>query len=101
MLLQVYVQDIEKNPDNWSTPRLTELMEMQAMELDRGKRIDQFTEMVEILRQGEGHWVPNTWVDQGAALDYRLQHFNTPDFHPAHAQLGVRVVGPGRRLPRR
>ena len=79
ILLQVYVQDIEKNPDNWALPRLTELMEMQARELDRDTRQSQFAEMVDILREGEGHWVPNTWVDQGAAMDYRLQNFKTPD----------------------
>ena len=79
ILLQVYVNDIEKNPDNWSMPRLSELMTSQASELDREARKAQFTEMVEILREGEGHWVPNTWVDQGATMDYRLQGFNTPD----------------------
>jgi peptide/nickel transport system substrate-binding protein len=79
ILLQVYVNDIEKNPDNWSMPRLNELMASQASELDREARRAQFTEMVEILREGEGHWVPNTWVDQGATMDYRLQGFNTPD----------------------
>ena len=79
ILLQVYVSDIEKNPDNWTTPRLSELMEAQASELDRTARQSQFTEMVDILRQGEGHWVPQTWVDQGASIDYRLQGFNTPD----------------------
>ena len=79
ILLQVYVTDIEKNPDNWGVPRLNELMELQARELDRDSRQGQFTEMVEILREGEGHWVPNTWVDQGAAMDYRLQNFKTPD----------------------
>ena len=79
ILLQVYVDDIEKNPDNWSMPRLSELMASQASELNRDARRAQFTEMVEILREGEGHWVPNTWVDQGAAIDYRLQGFNTPD----------------------
>ena len=79
ILLQVYVSDIEKNPDNWTTPRLTELMEAQASELDRTARQSQFAEMVDILREGEGHWVPQTWVDQGASIDYRLQGFNTPD----------------------
>jgi len=79
ILLQVYVGDIEKNPDNWSDPRMKELMASQGMELDRDKRVAQFTEMVDILRGGESHWVPQTWVDQGAAIDYRLQGFNTPD----------------------
>ena len=79
ILLQVYVDDIEKNPDNWTMPRFRELMLSQAGELDREARKAQFTEMTEILREGTGHWVPNTWVDQGAAIDYRLQGFNTPD----------------------
>ena len=79
ILLQVYVNDIEKNPDNWTMPRFGELIASQASELDRDARQAQFAEMVQILREGEGHWVPNTWVDQGAAIDYRIQGFNTPD----------------------
>ena len=79
ILLQVYQQDIEKNPDNWSLPRLEELMDSQARELNRDNRQAQFAEMVEILRGGEGQWVPQTWVDQGASIDYRIQGFNGPD----------------------
>ena len=45
ILLQVYVDDIEKDPDNWSMPRLSELMASQASELNREPRMAQFTEL--------------------------------------------------------
>lgn len=78
ILNQVYLQGIEKNPDNWSEPTFQKLMDAQSKELDRAKRQAMFGEMSDILRNGESQWVPNTWVDQGAAIDYRLQNWNTP-----------------------
>lgn len=78
ILIQVFYQNIEKNPDAWSDPRLDKLIDAQARELDGAKRAAMFEEMTEILRAGESQWVPNTWVDQGASIDYRLQNWNTP-----------------------
>ncbi len=68
----------QKNPDRWSQPRLTELIEAQARELDPGKRLSLFKEAVKILQQGESHVVPLTWGYSGGVMDYRLQNFHVP-----------------------
>ena len=68
----------QKNPDRWSHPRLTELIEAQARELDPGKRLNLFKEAVRILQQGESHVVPLTWGYSGGVMDYRLQNFHVP-----------------------
>jgi ABC-type transport system substrate-binding protein len=68
----------QKNPDRWSHPRLTELIEAQARESDPGKRLDLFKEAVTILRQGESHVVPLAWGSSGGMMDYRLQNFHVP-----------------------
>jgi peptide/nickel transport system substrate-binding protein len=68
----------QKNPDRWSHPRLTELIEAQARELDQGKRLSLFKEAVKILQQGESHVVPLTWGSSGGVMDYRLQNFHIP-----------------------
>jgi peptide/nickel transport system substrate-binding protein len=68
----------QKNPDSWSHPRLTEVIEAQARESDPVKRLGLFKEAVEILRQGESHVVPLTWGYSGGMMDYRLQNFHVP-----------------------
>ena len=78
-LNQHYITNTVKNPENWADPRLTELMEEQARELDPTKRLALFREVVEILRKGESHWVPGTWGYSGGLMDYRLQGYNIPE----------------------
>jgi peptide/nickel transport system substrate-binding protein len=68
----------QKNPDSWSHPRLTEIIEAQAREPEPVKRLGLFKEAVEILRQGESHVVPLTWGYSGGMMDYRLQNFHVP-----------------------
>jgi peptide/nickel transport system substrate-binding protein len=68
----------QKNPDRWSQPRLTELIEAQARETEPAKRLSLFKEAVGILRQGESHMVPLTWGHSGGMMDYRLQNFQVP-----------------------
>jgi peptide/nickel transport system substrate-binding protein len=68
----------QKNPDRWSHPRLTEIIEAQAREADPVKRLSLFKEAVAILRQGESHVVPLTWGYSGGMMDYRLQNFHVP-----------------------
>jgi ABC-type transport system substrate-binding protein len=68
----------QKNPDHWSHPRLTEIVEAQAREPEPMKRLSLFKEAVEILRQGESHMVPLTWGYSGGLMDYRLQNFRVP-----------------------
>ena len=78
-LNQHYLTNTLKNPENWTHPRLNELIVEQAKERDPAKRLDLFREAVEILRQGEGHWVPVTWGYSGGLMDYRLQGFKIPE----------------------
>jgi peptide/nickel transport system substrate-binding protein len=68
----------QKNPDGWKNPRLTEIIQVQARELDPAKRIKLFKEAVEILRGGESHVVPLSWGSSGGMMDYRLQNFHVP-----------------------
>jgi peptide/nickel transport system substrate-binding protein len=68
----------QKNPDSWSHPRLTEIIEAQARELEPTKRLSLFKEAVKILQQGESHVVPLTWGYSGGIMDYRLQNFYVP-----------------------
>jgi len=75
---QVYLQDINRNPNNWSDPRLDEIIKAQAVELDTDKRLALFDEAVAILRKGEGHRVPFLWRETGGLMDYRLQNFHIP-----------------------
>jgi peptide/nickel transport system substrate-binding protein len=68
----------QKNPDSWSHPRLTEIIEAQAREPEPAKRLSLFKEAVKILQQGESHVVPLTWGYSGGIMDYRLQNFHIP-----------------------
>ena len=78
ILNQVFALAIEKNPDDWTHPELDKLALAQAQSLKVEERKGLFDEMVEVLRGGEAQWVPNTWVDQGTVMDYRIQNWNTP-----------------------
>lgn len=78
-LNQHYQTKTVKNPGNWTDPRLSEIMEAQARELDPGKRLALFQEVAEILQKGESHWVPATWGFSGGLMDYRLSGFTIPE----------------------
>ncbi len=75
---QHFLQNILKNPDNWSDPRVDELLEAQAGEIDAEKRLEMFREIVEILHKGESHVVPLMRFDQGGLMDYRIQGYHVP-----------------------
>jgi peptide/nickel transport system substrate-binding protein len=68
----------QKNPDSWSHPRLSEIIETQARETEPAQRLSLFKEAVKILQQGESHVVPLTWGSSGGMMDYRLQNFHVP-----------------------
>jgi peptide/nickel transport system substrate-binding protein len=68
----------QKNPDGWRDPRLTDIIQAQARELDPQKRLRLFREAVEILRRGESHVVPLSWGSSGGMMDYRLRNFHVP-----------------------
>ena len=75
---QHFLKDILKNPNNWSDPRVDELLEAQSKELDLDKRLEMFREIVEILHKGESHVVPLVRFDQGGLMDYRIQGYHVP-----------------------
>ena len=81
-------------------PRLEELMVLQAMELDSTKRLEVIKEITELLQQGESHFVPLVWAQEGGGMDYRLQNYTLAPTKPVLAEVGPRVVGPGRQVPR-
>jgi peptide/nickel transport system substrate-binding protein len=68
----------QKNPDGWKNPRLNDLIQAQARELDPVKRLRLLKEAVEILRGGESHMVPLSWGSSGGMMDYRIQNFHVP-----------------------
>ena len=74
-LSQHYLPNIQKNPESWSDPRLTELIDAQSRELDPTKRLELIKEATELLQQGESHFVPLVWAKEGGAMDYRLQNY--------------------------
>ena len=78
LLAQVFSLGIEKNPDEWTTPRFAELIVAQERELDPDKRRALYAEMVEILRQGESHWVPLAFMTNGGAYSCHIQNVVAP-----------------------
>ena len=78
ILNQVFALSIEKNPDDWTNPELDKLALAQAQSLKVEERKGLFDDMVEVLRGGEAQWVPNTWVDQGSMMDFRIQNWHAP-----------------------
>ena len=75
---QHFLQNILKNPNNWSESRMDELLAAQSREIDAGKRQEIFSEMVDILHKGESHVAFRPGRPDG------LPHPGVPrpDFHP-------------------
>jgi len=78
VLNQIFATGIEKNPDDWENPDFDKLALAQAQSLKMDERKSLFNDMAEVLRADNPHWVPNTWVDQGSLMDYRIQNFHAP-----------------------
>ena len=70
--------DTAGNPDNWSDPELTRLIEAQADAADTEERAAILREIMAILREGETHWVPTIWRDMGMVYDHRLMNWIRP-----------------------
>ncbi len=66
------------NPDNWSDPEFTKLLEAQADAADTEERAEILKEIMAYLRQGETHWVPTIWRDMGMVYDHRLMNWIRP-----------------------
>ena len=81
IVVQFLAKDSLRNPHNWEHPRITELMALEARELDPEARRGHYRAMDEILNQGEGHFVPLYWEGRAGAVDYRIQNFRPP-YHP-------------------
>ena len=81
IVVQFLAKDSLRNPHNWEHPRITELMALEARELDPEARRGHYRAMDEILSQGEGPFVPLYWEGRAGAVDYRIQNFRPP-YHP-------------------
>jgi len=88
MIAQFFVQNALRNPENWSNPRMDELMKAQAKELDPEARKAQYREMEEILSgihpdypEETPHYIQLFWLGRAGAFDYRIQNF-IPSYHP-------------------
>ena len=66
------------NPDNWSDPEFTKLLEAQADAADTEERAAILREIMTSLRKGETHWVPTIWRDMGMVYDHRLMNWVRP-----------------------
>lgn len=81
VLVQWFVQNTLRNPNNWETPELNELMAAESKELDPDVRLGLYKKMAEILNEGESHWIVLYWFGNAGAVDYRIQNFRPP-YHP-------------------
>jgi peptide/nickel transport system substrate-binding protein len=81
VLVQWYAKDTLRNPHNWENPRMNELMQVEARELDPEVRRGYYKEMAEILNEGDGHYIVLYWQGRAGAIDYRIQNFRPP-YHP-------------------
>ena len=81
VLAQWFFKDTLRNPHDWEHPRINELIDLQAKELNPEVRQGIYKEMAEILHEGDSHYVPIYWTNRYGSYDYRLQNFKPP-YHP-------------------
>ncbi len=62
----------------WETPRLTELFELQARELDKDKRRELLLEASEIMMFEDTEWLGIYWGVAGRYVDARIQNYTAP-----------------------
>ena len=75
---QFFLQNVLRNPHNWSDARTDQLMIDQNMEQDPTKRRELIKEFADVLHEGESHIVPLWWNSSGATFDYRLRNWHAP-----------------------
>ena len=80
---QFYLQDVLRNPHNWQSDKVDELIDLQNREVDPATRQQQLENLADILHQGESHWLPYFWYSSGGALDCRIRNF----YYPPTVQL--------------
>jgi ABC-type transport system substrate-binding protein len=81
VLAQWFFKDTLRNPHNWEHPRINELIELQARELNPEVRQGMYKEMADILHEGDSHYIPIYWTNRYGSYDYRIQNFKPP-YHP-------------------
>ena len=88
MIAQFFVQNALRIPENWSNPRMDELMKAQAKELDPEARKALYREMEEILSgvhpdypEEASHYIQLFWLGRAGMLDHHIQNF-LPPYHP-------------------
>ncbi|MFQ6027972.1 MAG: ABC transporter substrate-binding protein [Dehalococcoidia bacterium] len=81
ILAQFFFKDTTRNPYNWEHPKINELTELQARELNSDARRELYRKLASILHQGESHYIPLYWSGRGGSLDDQLQNFQPP-YHP-------------------
>ena len=75
---QFFLQDVLRNPHNWSDPRTDALITAQNKEQDPVKRRALIKEFADVLHEGTSHVVPMWWNSSGATFDYRLRNWHSP-----------------------
>jgi ABC-type transport system substrate-binding protein len=75
---QFFLQNVLRNPENWSDPRTDALMTAQNLEQDPVKRRALIKEFADVLHEGTSHVVPMWWNSSGATFDYRLRNWHAP-----------------------
>ena len=75
---QFFLQNVLRNPHNWSDARTDQLMIDQNMEQDPTKRRELIKQFADVLHEGESHIVPLWWNSSGATFDYRLRNWHAP-----------------------
>ena len=75
---QFFLQDVLRNPENWSDPRTDALITPQNKEQDPVKRRALIKEFADVLHEGTSHVVPLWWNSSGATFDYRLRNWHAP-----------------------
>ena len=80
---QFYLQDVLRNPHNWQSDRVDELINLQNRSVDPAVRQGHLDELASILHQGESHWLPILWYSSGGAFDCRLRNY----YYPPTVQL--------------
>ena len=75
---QFYLQDVLRNPHNWQSDRVDELINLQNRSVDPTERQGHLDELAGILHQGESHWLPILWYSSGGAFDCRIRNYHYP-----------------------
>lgn len=78
----IYLAGGARNQLGYEDPRIRRIFERQAREQDPAKRLALLKEAEEILRQGEGHWVPLWWFSQVTPMNVKVRNVHLgPTIH--------------------